>query len=424
MGEPPAPPPLPPQLRPPRPGSPVRGGAAGAGDPGDPHGRAARAGRGPQPRPPAPVGGALRRPRPPRLGPCPALPPPQAVGGGGAAGAGLGGRGGGPGGGSLSPAWSCWRSCRGARPPRLQVLCFPTPPAAGPAPAQPVLRLRWGPPGPAPRGAPPLPKGPAHPLELGVELRPLEAELDLGLLERLGPALAAIFGPAHDTPMAEDTPPGEARWAWPLVRWAAPGAGLRLWLPLTDLRPAPARAPPPRLRPESLRVGLGAPRGWAGPGGGAMACEHLEVTYEAEDMGTLPCLRAEPGPGPGGGPRHPHAGGDGGRGPPRRAPPGPPRPRSPPGAASTRATSWCCRGPPRSWGAFVGGALGGAPWSLQVTLPRAHLSLTPPRAAAAALTTGGAPKPGEKPPHLPGLPKPRGWPRNPGTPGGLLSGRR
>ncbi|NXW81114.1 ATG2A protein, partial [Hirundo rustica] len=35
-------------------------------------------------------------------------------------------------------------------------------------------------------------------------------------------------------------------------------------------------------------------------------------------------------------------------------------------------------GTPEELGAFVGEALGGAPWTLQVTLPRAHLSLSPP----------------------------------------------
>ncbi|NWV44471.1 ATG2A protein, partial [Grantiella picta] len=35
-------------------------------------------------------------------------------------------------------------------------------------------------------------------------------------------------------------------------------------------------------------------------------------------------------------------------------------------------------GTPEELGEFVGGALGGAPWTLQVTLPRAHLSLSPP----------------------------------------------
>ncbi|XP_066427321.1 autophagy-related protein 2 homolog A-like [Molothrus aeneus] len=51
----------------------------------------------------------------------------------------------------------------GAEPDRIQVLRFPAPPDASPAPAQPVLRLRWGPPGPAPPGAPPLPKPPLTP---------------------------------------------------------------------------------------------------------------------------------------------------------------------------------------------------------------------------------------------------------------------
>ncbi|NWW77771.1 ATG2B protein, partial [Climacteris rufus] len=35
-------------------------------------------------------------------------------------------------------------------------------------------------------------------------------------------------------------------------------------------------------------------------------------------------------------------------------------------------------GTPEELGAFMGGALGGAPWSLHLMLPRAHLSLSPP----------------------------------------------
>ncbi|XP_066064193.1 autophagy-related protein 2 homolog A-like [Chamaea fasciata] len=267
----------------------------------------------------------------------------------------------------------------GAEPHRIQVLRFPAPPTDGPAPTQPVLRLRWGPPGPAPPGAPPLPKAPPPALELGLQLRPLEADLDLGLLERLGPALDALFGHAHgqDAATAEDTRPGHALWAWPLVRWAAPGAELRLWLPLTDLRPTPFRAPPPRLRPESLRVGLGAPRGWAGPVGGALACDCLDVTYEAQDMGTLPVLRAEPGPGPGGACSVPTLEVTVAEAPPR----GPPAP--PPTPFSARRSIYeshelVLPGTPEELGAFVGGAVGGAPWTLQVTLPRAHLSLSPP----------------------------------------------
>lgn len=67
----------------------------------------------------------------------------------------------------------------------------------------------------------------------------------------------------------------DPQWAWPSIRWAAPEAVLRLRLPQVDLRPPPARGPPPRLRPESLRLELGGPRGRAGPRGGALVCTHL-----------------------------------------------------------------------------------------------------------------------------------------------------
>ncbi|XP_030331315.1 autophagy-related protein 2 homolog A-like [Strigops habroptila] len=217
----------------------------------------------------------------------------------------------------------------------------------------------------------PPPQEPPPPRELSLDLGPLESDLDLGLLERFAPALVGL-GPAPGT----DTPPGE-EWAWPRVRWAAPRAVLRLRLPRVDLRPPPARGPPPSLRPESLRLEMGAPRGAGGPRGGALVCSRLLVVYEAEDMGTIPCLRVEPGPGPGGTrclptlevtvPE-----------PPSGAPPG-----SPPSPFSAQRSIYeshelVLPGTPQELGAFVGGALGGAPCSLRLALPRAHLSLRPP----------------------------------------------
>ncbi|XP_057260258.1 basic proline-rich protein-like, partial [Pezoporus wallicus] len=176
----------------------------------------------------------------------------------------------------------------GAEPHRLQVLRFP--PAS--PPTQPCLRLRYGPPAPPGPGEPPL-KEPPPPRELSLELGPMESDLDLGLIERFGPALAFLsHAPSADTPSGE--------WAWPRLRWAAPRAVLRLRLPRVDLRPPPLRGPPPSLRPESLRLELGGPRGAGGARGGALVCTRLLVVYEAEDMGSIPCLCVEPGPGPGG----------------------------------------------------------------------------------------------------------------------------
>ncbi|XP_058280279.1 autophagy-related protein 2 homolog A-like [Hirundo rustica] len=108
-----------------------------------------------------------------------------------------------------------------------------------------------------------------------------------------------------------------------------------------------------------------------------MACDHLEVMYEAEDMGTLPCLRVEPGPGPGGPRSVPTLEVTVAEAPPQRPPATPPTP------FSARRSIYESRelvlpGTPEELGAFMGEALGGAPWTLQVTLPRAHLSLSPP----------------------------------------------
>ncbi|XP_058678326.1 basic proline-rich protein-like [Ammospiza caudacuta] len=288
-----------------------------------------------------------------------------------------GGPRGGPGGGLLSLArLELQEELPGAEPERIQVggaggPAFPPPPRPlAPPPAQPVLRLRWGPPGSAPPGAPPLPK----------------AELDLGLLERLGPALQALLGHAHratDTPTERDTPPEEARWAWPLVRWAVPGAELRLHLPLTDLRPAPLRAPPPRLRPESLRVGLGGGQGVGGADGRGHGLRPPGGDVRGRGPGdpALPARRARARPG--GRPQPAHAGGDAERDP-------PPHRGPPPTPFSARRSIYeshelVLPGTPEELGAFVGGALGGGPLEPAGDAAPSTPEPEPARAAAAPL---------------------------------------
>lgn len=53
-------------------------------------------------------------------------------------------------------------------------------------------------------------------MELSLELRALRSELDLGLLERLGPSLTRLRGHAH----RQEAPANEVR------RWAGGGRGL------------------------------------------------------------------------------------------------------------------------------------------------------------------------------------------------------
>ncbi|XP_049648614.1 autophagy-related protein 2 homolog A isoform X2 [Accipiter gentilis] len=325
-------------------------------------------------------GGALRRPRPPRLGPRPAHPPPQAVGGGGAGGAGAGGAGGGPWGSSPSPAWSCWRSCWGRSRTACR-FCGSPRRRPGPPPPSPACACATVHPAPPPSGEPPV-QAPPPARELSLELSPFESDLDLGLMERVGPALACLGGPAPGHALQQDTPPGkDPQWAWPSIRWAAPEAVLRLRLPQVDLRPPPRPGtPPPACALRASAWSWGGPAGGRGRGGGALVCTHLLVVYEAKDMGIVPCLRVEPGPGPAGTrclPMLEVMVPD----PPSGGPPGPP-----PTPFSARRSIYeshelVLPGTPEELEAFVGGALGGAPCTLRLTLPRAHLCLRPPELA-------------------------------------------
>ncbi|XP_074387199.1 uncharacterized protein LOC141726325 isoform X4 [Zonotrichia albicollis] len=158
---------------PPGRGPPFWGGvSAPAGDPGHRHRPPARNGRGPQPRPPAPVGGALQGHAHPAWDH--ALPFPHLrLSAGGAQLSLSRGAAGGPRGGLLSLArLELQEELPGAEPERIQVLRFPTPPAAGPAPAQPVLRLRWGPPRPRPPRSSAPAQGPAPPAGAGAAAEP------------------------------------------------------------------------------------------------------------------------------------------------------------------------------------------------------------------------------------------------------------